>query len=51
MIDFDGEEGTVTLEAETSFRAPVYRREDDEMEDETTVRDDYLSPHIWWFRK
>lgn len=57
ITNFDGEEGTVTLRAETSsgaFKTPAYRREDEDDaddDDNRTIRDDYLSKNIWWWRK
>ena len=51
---FIGEQGCVILQAAPGhqFLPPIYMRDDDRDDDdiETTVKEDILSPHIWWHR-
>lgn len=46
------DQGCVILETEDGkpFPPPVYRDAEDEDERESSIKDEVLSPHIWWHR-
>lgn len=49
---FIRDQGALIIQAhgEFKFPPPVWRDEDDDGEDSVDVKEDVLSPHIWWFR-
>lgn len=55
IVSYDGEQGCVLLKAEEgkTFPRPAWADDEDyswDEEDRVVIKDDILSPHIWWFR-